>query len=40
MGLLMQIRKDLYVLVAFHFFINMWLAFGAYPLARLVHLAR
>jgi hypothetical protein len=28
-GLLMSIRKDLYVLVAFHFFVNMWLAFGA-----------
>lgn len=30
-GLLMQLRKDLYVLVAFHFFINMWLAYGDYP---------
>jgi hypothetical protein len=28
-GLLMSIRKDLYVLIAFHFFANMWLAFGA-----------
>jgi hypothetical protein len=39
-GLLMQLRKDLYVLVAFHFFINMWLTYGDYPLARLVHLAK
>jgi len=39
-GLLMQLRKDLYVLVAFHFFINMWLTYGDYQLARLVHLAR
>lgn len=38
-GLLMQLRKDLYVLVAFHLFINMWLTYGADPLARLVHLA-
>jgi hypothetical protein len=28
-GLLMSIRKDLYVLMAFHLFANMWLAFGA-----------
>ena len=27
-GLLMSIRKDLYVLIAFHFFANMWMAFG------------
>jgi membrane protease YdiL (CAAX protease family) len=39
-GLLMQLRKDLYVLVAFHFFINMWLTYADYPLARLVHLAK
>lgn len=39
-GLLMQLRKDLYVMVAFHLFINMWLTYGAYPLARLVHIAR
>ena len=40
MGLLMRLRKDLYVLIAFHFFINMWLAFGDYPLQRLLHLAK
>jgi hypothetical protein len=28
-GLLMNLRKDLYVLIAFHFFANMWLAYGA-----------
>jgi hypothetical protein len=28
-GLLMALRKDLYVLIAFHFLANMWLAFGA-----------
>jgi hypothetical protein len=39
-GLLMRLRKDLYVLVAFHLFINMWLTYGDYPLARLVHLAK
>ena len=38
-GLLMQLRKDLYVLVAFHFFINMWLTYGDYPLRHLLHLA-
>jgi membrane protease YdiL (CAAX protease family) len=27
-GLLMALRKDLYVLIAFHFFANMWMAFG------------
>jgi hypothetical protein len=27
-GLLMTLRKDLYVLVAFHFLVNMWMAFG------------
>jgi uncharacterized protein len=27
-GLLMKLRKDLWVLVAFHFLVNMWLAFG------------
>lgn len=40
MGLLMQLRKDLYVLVGFHLFINMWLTYGAYPFARLDHFAR
>ena len=39
-GLLMQLRKDLYLLIVFHFFINMWLTYGDYPLARLVHLAK
>jgi len=39
-GLLMQLRKNLYVLIAFHFFINMWLTFGAYPLAKLLHFAK
>lgn len=28
-GLLMNLRKDLYVLVAFHLFVNMWFAYGA-----------
>ena len=28
-GLLMALRKDLYVLIAFHFLANMWLAYGA-----------
>jgi membrane protease YdiL (CAAX protease family) len=27
-GLLMVLRKDLYVLIAFHFLANMWMAFG------------
>jgi len=27
-GLLMALRKDLYVLIAFHFLVNMWLTFG------------
>jgi membrane protease YdiL (CAAX protease family) len=27
-GLLMALRKDIYVLIAFHFLVNMWLAFG------------
>jgi hypothetical protein len=27
-GLLMALRKDLYVLVAFHFLANMWMAYG------------
>ncbi len=40
LGLLMRLRKDLYVLIAFHFFINMWLYYGEYPLARLLHLAQ
>ena len=38
-GLLMWLRKDLYVLIAFHFFSNMWLSYGEYPLARFLHLA-
>jgi membrane protease YdiL (CAAX protease family) len=38
-GLLMWLRKDLYVLIAFHFFVNMWLTYGEYPLARWMHLA-
>ncbi|HEV2646103.1 MAG TPA: CPBP family intramembrane glutamic endopeptidase [Acidobacteriaceae bacterium] len=37
-GLLMRLRKDLYVLVAFHLFVNMWLMYGESPLARLLHL--
>jgi uncharacterized protein len=28
-GLLMTLRKDLYVLAVFHFLVNMWLAYGA-----------
>src|SRR5215469_2169928 len=28
-GLLMKLRKDLWVMVAFHFFVNMWMAYGA-----------
>lgn len=39
-GLLMRLRKATYVLVAFHFFVNMWLSYGEYPLAKLLHLAR
>ncbi len=39
-GLLMRLRKDLYVLIAFHLFVNMWLMYGQYPFARLIHLAR
>src|SRR5262249_26470805 len=27
-GLLMALRKDLYVLIVFHFLVNMWLTFG------------
>jgi len=27
-GLLMKLRKDLYVLIAFHFLVNMWMAYG------------
>ncbi len=27
-GLLMTLRKDIYVLIAFHFLVNMWMAFG------------
>jgi len=29
-GLLMQLGKDLYVLVGFHLFVSLWLAFGDY----------
>lgn len=32
--------KDLYVLVAFHFFINILRIYGDYPLARILHLAK
>ena len=39
-GLLMRLRKDLYVMIAFHLFVNMWLSYGAYPLARLLHLVK
>jgi uncharacterized protein len=39
-GLLMRLRKDLYVLIAFHLFVNLWLAFGAYPLQQLFHLSK
>jgi uncharacterized protein len=39
-GLLMWLRKDLYLLIAFHLFVNMWLGFGAYRLEQLVHLAK
>ena len=39
-GLLMRLRKDLYVLIAFHLFVNMWLTYGEYPLARMIHVAR
>jgi membrane protease YdiL (CAAX protease family) len=39
-GLLMQLRKDIYVLIAFHLFMNMWLTYGAYPFARLLHFAK
>jgi hypothetical protein len=28
-GLLMWLRKDLYVMVLFHLFVNMWLAYDA-----------
>ncbi|HET9804492.1 MAG TPA: CPBP family glutamic-type intramembrane protease [Candidatus Acidoferrum sp.] len=28
-GLLMTLRKDLWVLVGFHFFMNMWMAYGS-----------
>jgi hypothetical protein len=28
-GLLMALRKDIYVLIAFHFLANMWMAFGS-----------
>lgn len=27
-GILMYLRKDLYVMVVFHFFVNMWMAYG------------
>lgn len=39
-GLLMRLRKATYELVAFHLFSNMWLSYGEYPLARLLHLTR
>ncbi len=39
-GLMMRLRKATYVLVAFHFLVNMWLSYGEYPLAKLLHLAR
>lgn len=39
-GLLMEeLRKDQYVLVAFHSFINMWLTYGDYSLTRMLHLS-
>jgi hypothetical protein len=37
-GLLMSLRKDLWVLVVFHLFVNMWLTFGEYPVAHLIGL--
>lgn len=37
-GLLMNLRKDLWVLVIFHLFVNMWLVFGEYPVAHLIGL--
>jgi hypothetical protein len=40
LGLLMRLRKDLYLLIAFHFFVNMWLGFGEDRLAHLLHLAK
>jgi membrane protease YdiL (CAAX protease family) len=40
LGLLMRLRKDLYLLIAFHFFINMWLGFGEDRLAHLLHVAK
>lgn len=27
-GLLMKLRKDLWVMIGFHFFVNMWMAYG------------
>jgi hypothetical protein len=27
-GLLMTLRKDLYLLIAFHFLVNMWMVYG------------
>jgi uncharacterized protein len=39
-GLLMWLRRDVYILISFHLFVNMWLAFGAYRLEQLVHLAK
>jgi uncharacterized protein len=29
-GVLMKLRKDLWVMVGFHFFVNMWMAYGPY----------
>lgn len=40
LGLLMRLRKDLYLLIAFHFFINMWLGFGEDRLEHLLHFAK
>jgi len=39
-GLLMRLRKDLYLLIAFHLFVNMWLGFGEDRLEHLLHLAK
>ena len=37
-GLLMNLRKDLWVLVMFHLFVNLWLGFGEYPVAHMLGL--
>jgi membrane protease YdiL (CAAX protease family) len=39
-GLLMRLRKDLYLLIAFHLFVNMWLGFGEHSVEQLLHLAK